>query len=353
MTLPTDTETLIVGAGLSGLRLADLLHSAGHTCHLIEARDRIGGRILTQHGLDLGPAWFWDGQPRIAAQIARFQLPVFEQYAQGDMRIEDRTGHVQQGRGPGAMQGALRVAGGLAQLTQKLADTLPASGIDLNSPLTHCMDTQDGVQVTLEDGAKITARRIVFAMPPRVVAQLAFSPALPGKILQTLQEIPTWMAGQCKALALYDDPFWRKAGLSGDAMSHLGPMVEIHDASPTQGGPYTLFGFIGIPPDHRADQHVLKQQITAQLHRLFGPQATPSDIIIKDWAQDKATATDLDRAPLYAHPRYGMPPALANIWDGRVILSGTETARDFGGYLEGALEAAEATASQILKRTGA
>ncbi|SMX42311.1 hypothetical protein [Octadecabacter ascidiaceicola] len=63
-----------------------------------------------------------------------------------------------------------------------------------------------------------------------------------------MQEIPTWMAGQAKAVAIYNAPFWREDALSGDAMSRHVPTVEIHDESPSKGEPYALFRFIGVPP---------------------------------------------------------------------------------------------------------
>ncbi|MEM1154111.1 MAG: hypothetical protein AAGI44_08210 [Pseudomonadota bacterium] len=49
--------------------------------------------------------------------------------------------------------------------------------------------------------------------------------------------VPTWMAGQAKVVAVYESPFWRDSGFSGDAMSRKGPLIEIHDASPASGEP--------------------------------------------------------------------------------------------------------------------
>ena len=72
------TSPLIVGGGLSGLSLAYRLAAQGRDFMVLEARDRFGGRILGQDvgggAFDLGPAWFWPGQPRIAALIARLGL---------------------------------------------------------------------------------------------------------------------------------------------------------------------------------------------------------------------------------------------------------------------------------------
>jgi len=103
-----------------------------------------------------------------------------------------------------------------------------------------------------------------------------------------------------------------------------------------------LFGFIGVSPRDRADEQVLRHHIVAQLTRLFGePAAEPKALFLKDWAFDPRTATEADKAPLYAHPTYGSPRNLIGLWNGQLIFSGTEVAEQFGGYLEGALESAE------------
>ena len=131
-------------------------------------------------------------------------------------------------------------------------------------------------------------------------------------------------------------------------MSRTGPMVEIPDASPMEGGPFALFGFIGVPAQHRSEERVLRDQLKAQLVRLFGDAAaSPSTLILKDWAFDPFTSTQRDLLPLYAHPSYGMPDEFENLWDGKLLFGGSETAVQFGGYLEGALEAAERAVGQI------
>ena len=346
--------TLIIGGGLSGLALADMLERQGHDYLLLEARDRFGGRIKTalhaEGYFDMGPAWFWKGQPRIAALIERLGLDPFEQYSTGHLTFEDAQGHVQQGRGMSPMQGSWRLAGGIAALTNALDALVPNSRKRLNAQVVALAKTNDGIAAGLSNGQRITASRAVLALPPRIAAEITFAPDLPTSALNAMRAVPTWMAGQAKAVAVYDTPFWRDAGLSGDATSRRGPMVEIHDASPASSGPYALFGFIGIAPEGRRDLPLLRQHLSAQLTRLFGPQAaTPRHLHIKDWATDPFTATTADSAPLFSHPTYGLGPALQNLWDGSLQFAGTEVAQQFGGYLEGALEAAE-TVNAALNR---
>lgn len=345
-------KTLIVGGGLSGLALAESLEAQGDDYLLVEARSRFGGRILTHYEgdgyFDIGPAWFWPGQPRIAALIARLKLQKFDQFSDGVLTFEDEQGHVQRGQGFSSMEGSWRLMGGLGALTDALAGRLQDERKRLNAAVIKLEMSDDQCIATLESGETLSADQVVLALPPRVAAQIEFSPALPDNAVQAMQGVATWMAGQAKAVAVYNRPFWRDEGLSGDAMSRKGPMVEIHDASPATGGPYALFGFIGVQPHGRANEQVLRQHLQAQLIRLYGPQAAePRKLYFKDWAFDAYTATEADRAPLYAHPTYGLPQAMTGLWHNRLHFAGTEVAPAFGGYVEGALEAAENVLSML------
>jgi len=348
-----DRDVLIIGGGLAGLALADMLEGLGMDYALLEARDRLGGRIMdVTHngaGFDLGPAWFWPGQPRLAAMVSRFGLRRFDQYAAGAISFEDEQGRVECGRGFASMEGSWRIDGGLTRLTDALAAELPRDRVQVRAEVTEVARIAAGLTVTQADGTRHRSAQVVLAMPPRVAAQtIRFAPALPGTVVQAMADIPTWMAGQAKAMAVYDTPFWRTEGWSGDAISRCGPLVEVHDASPADASVGALFGFVGTPPAARGDEAALTSRIAEQLERLFGAKAaSPDRIILKDWARDRFTATVLDQAPLTRHPAYGLPPALQGLWDGRLHFAGTEMAAQFGGFLEGAVEAADAVARHL------
>lgn len=351
------TDTLIVGGGLSGLALAAKLQKAGQSFLVVEAAERLGGRILTKDvgdaGFDYGPAWFWPGQPRLARYIDSKDLGYFGQFSKGAIKYEEPDGKVFENRGFSSMQGSYRVNDGSGALIKAHEKDIDEKAIFLSHRVHKLTKTGDHIitQVNSPEGQKeIVARQVVLALPPRVAEHtIAFEPALPDNAARAMKNIPTWMAGQAKIVAIYDKAHWRDKGLSGDAMSRRGPMVEIHDASPAQGGPYALFGFVGFSARDRAQlgDDILKMA-KEQLVNLFGPEmANPLSLEIKDWAQDDKVATPLDADGPGYHPAYGLPKDLRSLWDGDLILGSTETAPQFGGFLEGAMEAADQAFTKI------
>ncbi|MBQ1203268.1 MAG: FAD-dependent oxidoreductase [Loktanella sp.] len=322
-------EICVIGAGLSGLALGCALRSAGRDVIVLDARDRAGGRVLSRNGYDLGPSWIWPQNRRMLHLIEKLDLRTFEQFTGGRLVFEDAKGHIRRDLDFATMGGALRVAGGLASVTEALARDLGAS-LRLSCPVSKVSDDDDSVTVSTASGL-IRAGRVVLALPPRLAA--AFGTNLP--------DVPTWMAGHAKVVATYANPFWRSQGLNGDAISHRGPMAEIHDASPADADSGALFGFA----DPRAAQSAgFQAAMLAQLVRLFGPQAgEPDAVYIKDWSIDPATATKADQTVPAGHPAY-QPLSVS----ARVIMAGSECAPDHGGFLEGALAAAEAAYARLM-----
>lgn len=358
---------VIIGGGIAGLCAARRLRQRQLPFVLLEARNRLGGRILSvdatgapaDDGFDLGPSWFWPRtQPRLTALVDELGLASFAQYTDGDVLFEDLSGEGAQ-RHHGAPQEAwsFRLAGGSAALVRALAADLPGANIRLGAVVTalHCGDHH--VTVTLAassdvvtGGESLVASHVIAALPPRLLnAMVTFDPALAGETVARWRDTPTWMAPHAKFVALYDRPFWREAGLSGTAQSMVGPMAEIHDAT-TASGQAALFGFVGVGAQQRAavGEAVLTRACVEQLGRLFGEEARrPVATLLKDWAADPCTATSADQVP-GGHPAGGEARWVTGPWERYLTLGGTEVSPLEPGYLVGAVLAAErATAAAI------
>lgn len=352
--MPTEeVETLIIGAGLSGIYAAYLLFQRNQTVVVLEARERIGGRIVSaeHRGFfsDLGPSWYWPAiHPKMARLIQTLNLDGYRQFEAGRGRFQRANGIVHTVGGFASEPNSWRLSGGMTTLVTRLANAIPARTIRCNHPVCQIEKKPAGALVSVGELEKtpwvrFQAENVILAVPPRLAAaSILFIPDLSHELTQAMLKIGTWMAGQAKFCALYEEPFWRQKGLSGQAFSECGPLGEIHDGSNNHKGPYGLTGFIGIPAAQRNQQKFLKAAILSQLEAIFGkPVDQPSTFFYQDWANERFTATPFDQPPMREHPLYRPPAGQTAIWDGTIRFAGTETADQHGGYLEGALSAAE------------
>jgi monoamine oxidase len=348
------TDIAIIGAGLSGLTAAHVLKGSGARVTVIDAAARIGGRIHAvtdpqgAYRGDLGPTWVWPPhQPVVAQWLARLKLATFAQANDGDAVIEGYHPAPVRAPLPG-QDGMARIMGGPAALVQAMAASLPPDALHLNRAITRIDSHPDGVILTDAAGQRIRAAQVILATPLRIAAASIVIPDAPAALMQAMRATPTWMAGQAKAVIHYAQPFWQAMGLSGRIASRNGPLTEVHDHS-IPGGPATLFGFVGWPPEAR-DPATLEAAIRHQLARCFGPAAPhPDAITLQDWSRDPLICTTADHDG--AHP--GMPPAILQSahLGGRLRIAISETSSRSPGLIEGALDAGQTTATALLDVT--
>ncbi|MGI8775900.1 MAG: flavin monoamine oxidase family protein [Acidimicrobiales bacterium] len=285
----------------------------------------------------------------------------FAQFAEGRGLVEESPGDAPTPVDvPPASPAELRFVGGAQQLCQRLAGRLPAGSVALATSVTALSADGGGLTATTvgPGGAagRVESSFAVVAVPPRLALErIAFTPALAPDVARVMKATTTWMARAVKCVAVYDTPFWRDAGWSGFAFSHVGPLREVHDACTADGSVAALWGFLAgdddvrsIAPGERA------RSVFAQLERLFGPPAgDPVQYFERDWSADPNTIDDewywVEGEPL----DHGHPAMAQRLLGGRVVLAGAETAAIGGGHMEGAVRSGHRAATEILRSSGA
>jgi len=247
---------------------------------------------------------------------------------------------------PGGAQES-RFVGGSQKIPIEVAKRLGAQVV-LKSPVRSIVQHGGRVVVT-SDRMVVEAREVIVAIPPKLVLGIDFHPGLPAPKHKLLKGTPP--GNLIKWEALYDKPWWRDGGYSGQAVSEQGPANTTFDNTPPSGGPPgILFGFIGGGQADRAarlTRAARRRAVLGNFVDFFGPEAAkPTESFELDWTDEAWT-----RGCPVAHPsagllrRYG--PLLRKPL-GRIHWAGTETATYWNGYMDGAVRSGKRAAREVI-----
>jgi len=442
-----EADVVVVGAGIAGLIAARDLVAAGKQAVVLEARDRVGGRVLNHELSDgtvveLGGQWIGPTQLRMAKLAAELGLETFPTYNTGEhlLHVGDRhvryrtrprlaalaladiaqaqtrfdrlatrvplevpwaadraeeldaqtfetwirrnarttTGremlrlyaegvfaadasdfsllhalfYTHSGGGVDALAGTHggaqqdRFVGGSQLVPIRLAEQL-GHRVRLDTPVRRIEQRGNSVTVIADD-VRVKAARVIVALPPTLAGRILYDPPLPGVRDQLTQRVPAGSVIKCHAV--YDAPFWRDDGLTGQATGDRGPVKVVFDNSPPAGTPGVLLAFLEgaaarrlncVDPDER------RAAVIGSLVAFFGPRAAePVEFVELDWSEQEWT-----RGCYGAHFPPGVwtqfGPAL-RAPTGRIHWAGAETATIWSGYMDGAVQSGERAAGEVL-----
>jgi monoamine oxidase len=238
-----------------------------------------------------------------------------------------------------------RFVGGSQLVSRRVAAAL-GRRVVLGSPVRRIVQKRRGVLVE-SDRVEVTARYCVVTAPPALAARIEYLPGLPARRDQLTQRMP--MGSVLKCHAIYDKPFWRDDGRTGQATSDTGPVKVTYDNSPPSGRPGILLGFIegeeartwGVRP-----KAARRAAVLAAFARYFGAEArSPRAYVEQNWMEET-----------WSRGCYGAwaPPGVLLDYGkalrapvGRIHWAGTETATEWSGYMDGAVQSGERVAAEV------
>jgi len=339
---------IIVGAGLSGLTTAYMLHKQGETDFLIlEARSRIGGRIFTKNGVDLGATWFQNYHQYVKDLLTELEVDTFYQYNKGkNILVYNTMAPAHYFENDPIAPSAYRIAGGSSAMIKSLATT-SKNAIKTNTVVLEINEYKEGVSIVTSQG-NFTAQKAVITIPPRIATRISFTPPLSEKLIEIMGDTHTWMSNAIKVGMTFKTPFWRAKKLSGTVIGQIGAVTELYDHSDIEKNTFALMGFVneGLREVSATER---KTRILEYLKKYIGEEVL--DYLTyqeKDWSKDKSTSCDSIK-PIYMIPRYGNSKFEDFYIKGRVFFSGTETSPVYGGYMEGAIYSGMRAAKKLLE----
>ncbi|MGH3127168.1 MAG: flavin monoamine oxidase family protein [Gaiellaceae bacterium] len=443
-----EADVVVVGAGVAGLAAARRLVAEGRDVVVLEARDRVGGRLwnteIGGEANELGGEWIAPYQSRMHALLDELSIELFPAYRDGDDVYVDERGNARRHAGdeyalseadqrelyegdakldalakeldPDApwahprareldtitfeewlraevateaarenlrsyladgfltkpahsfslLQGlwviagaggthelfaaeqclAYRVVGGSQLIPIRMAEEL-GERVVLGAPARAIRWRDNSVEVDAGH-VRVEASAAVVAVAPNLAATIRFEPALPAWRMR-LQQASS-QGSVTKYLAVYDHPFWREDGLSGEGFAPYGLVRELYDNTPPSASAGVLCTFL---PGEQADlvarmsPDARRTAILDGMAAFVGPEGLrPTDLIETDWSAEEWTrGAYASTFGIGGLTRFGpdMRRAVGSIHWACSDIAG------FGNmHMEGAARSGEAAAAEIL-----
>lgn len=344
----------IIGGGLTGLVAAYFLTQKNLDVTILEARDRLGGRIHTLYSdseapVELGATWFGKKHTHLTQLLSELRVESHEQFM-GQNAVYDpiSTSPPQIVKMPYNPDPTYRIKGGTSKLINNLASHIDKDSIALNTKVNRVHSAQNKIEVTSESD-QFTFDKVLLTLPPKLFLNtIEFDPHLPKEIIEIGQQTHTWMSESIKVALTYAKPFWKERDAIGSIFSNTGLISEMYDHSNFEDSKFALKGFIngGYAFTNLEER---KSRVLAQLKKYFGDQVLDYLSYHETiWRDEAYSHFDYDGFIL-PHQNNGHPIFQRVLMNGNLYLGGSETASNYPGYMDGAVESGQSKAYQIVK----
>ena len=258
------------------------------------------------------------------------------------------------GGGPGFLLGIKdgaqdsRIVGGMGAVYGPMAAEI-GDALHLSQPVRRIDQDTDGVTVRSDDMV-VRAQRVIVAVPLAIASQIIYEPMLPVDRSFLHQRMPS--GAIYKINIVYDEPFWRNDGLSGQSAAPGSPATVTIDASTDAPRPGVLCVIVEGPIARqigRLDADDRRRTILAELVGRFGDKAaSPVDYLEQCWTTERYSGGGmLSHAPTGVLTEFG--PALREPC-GRIHWAGTESSAIMCGWVDGAVRSGERAAAEVMQR---
>ena len=257
------------------------------------------------------------------------------------------------GGGPGFVLGTKdaaqdsRVVGGMGAIYRPMAAEIGES-LHPSQPVRRIEQDADGVTVRTDDIA-VRAHRAIVAVPIAIASQILYDPMLPVDRSFLHQRMPS--GAIFKINIVYDEPFWRADGLSGQSAAPGSPATITIDASTDAPRPGVMCVITEGPIARKIgamDEAARRQAILKELVERFGSKAgAPVSYIEQNWTVERYSGGGmLSHAPPGVLTEFGH--ALREPC-GRIHWAGTESSAVMCGWVDGAVRAGERAATEVMQ----
>lgn len=235
---------------------------------------------------------------------------------------------------------------GVGTLALKMANAL-GSKVLYDHPVTGITYGKNSATIDTKKGVGWNAKRVILTAPPNLQIKIHFDPPLPSMRAQLLEH--SGMPSVTKIILVYEEPFWRKKGLSGVIQSDTGVVRETVDSSPLDGkrGVLTVL----VTGNTARTLKVPSEEIPQALVPLLGEEAaSPLQVYFENWSEQQ-----------WSRGGYGVhyaPGVITNYGSALIKpidclhFAGTETATEWRLFMEGALQSGERAAKEVVAFLG-